>query len=351
VWTVTLADLRMRSRQFAVAVLGATLVFAMALVLAGLSGGFRAEASRTVDSVGADTFVVRAGAGGAFTSPAAIDGRLLAEVRAADGVRAADPLVVSPNQSLRSDRPDVFVHLVGVVPGGLGDPSAGDGAGLSGPDDALVDRLTGVRVGETFTIGGRQFHAVGRLQGHTYLGGTPSVYVPIDAARDVVFRGSDDMTAIAVAGRPATVPDGLAVMTTDATRADILVPLHNGIGTIDAIRDFLAVVAIVIIAAVVYLSALERRRDFAVLKAIGSSTGWLFGGIAVQATVVALVSAGLALAVEPLIAHAVPMQLDVPGWARLALPPAAVGIGLLASLSALRQVIRADPALAFGGPG
>ena len=58
------SDLRMRSRQFAIAVLGATLVFAMALVMAGLSGSFRAETRRTVAAVGADYFVVPAGTGG-----------------------------------------------------------------------------------------------------------------------------------------------------------------------------------------------------------------------------------------------------------------------------------------------
>jgi len=96
VWTVTLADLRMRARQFVIAVIGATLVFAMALVMAGLSGSFHAETKRTVDAVGADYFVVPAGTGGPFSSPAAVPGQVVQLARKTAGVTAADPLVVLP---------------------------------------------------------------------------------------------------------------------------------------------------------------------------------------------------------------------------------------------------------------
>jgi putative ABC transport system permease protein len=42
------------------------LVFAMMLDLAGLANGFRVEAQWTVDSMGVDRFVVKAGAAGPF---------------------------------------------------------------------------------------------------------------------------------------------------------------------------------------------------------------------------------------------------------------------------------------------
>jgi putative ABC transport system permease protein len=106
----------------------------------------------------------------------------------------------------------------------------------------------------------------------------------------------------------------------------------------------------VIIGAVVYLSALERRRDFAVLKAIGSSTRWLYGGLALQAGVLALVSAGLAVLLEHPIGAMMPMPLALPAGSVATLPPVALAIGLLASLSGLRLALRADPALAFGAP-
>ena len=44
--TVTLADLAYRYRQFLIAVVGAGVVMAMALLLAGLVGGFSSRSSR-----------------------------------------------------------------------------------------------------------------------------------------------------------------------------------------------------------------------------------------------------------------------------------------------------------------
>jgi putative ABC transport system permease protein len=349
VLTVTLADLRMRARQFAIAVVGATLVFAMALVMAGLAGGFRAEAGRTVDAVGADSFVVRAGGGGPFTSPADLNRRALAVVRRAPGVLAADPLVVQPSETLRTHEGQVFGHMIGTRPGGLGSPAPSEGRPLRHRGDAVVDVLTRLRVGEAFTIGAQHFTVVGRVSGMTYLAGTPSVYVTLADAQEVAFAGRHDMTSIAVRGiARAQLPPGLTVMTPDEARNDILTPLTNGIKSIDVVRDFLWCVAIVIIGAVVYLSALERRRDFAVLKAIGSSTRWLYSGLAIQASVMAVLSGALAIVIEPLLARMIPMQLAVSSSALAVLPVVALVIGLLASLSGLRQVARADPALAFG---
>ena len=347
-WTVTLADLRMRSRQFAIAVVGATLVFAMALLMAGLSGSFRAEAARTVNSVGADAFVVRAGGGGPFTSPADLDGRLLEQVRREPGVSKADPLVVQPSQALQLEHGSVYAHVLGVVPTGLGAPRVSSGRGLHRSTDAIADSLTHLRLGQQFHIGSRLFTVVGTMHGYSYMAGTPSVYVTLSAAQDVMFGGRPDVTAIAVLGTPERVPAGLQVMSPTAARQDILRPLKNGLTSIDIVRDFLWCVAIVIIGAVVYLSALERRRDFAVLKAIGSSTRWLYGGMAIQAGVVALVSGAMAIVIEPLLGKLIPMELAVPASALSVLPPVALLIGLLASLSGLRQAVRADPALAFG---
>jgi putative ABC transport system permease protein len=44
------------------------------------------------------------------------------------------------------------------------------------------------------------------------------------------------------------------------------------------------------------------------------------------------------------------MIVSVPAGAYLALPVAAILIGLLASVAGLRRVMAVDPALAFGGP-
>jgi putative ABC transport system permease protein len=165
----------------------------------------------------------------------------------------------------------------------------------------------------------------------------------------IAFAGRPDVTALAIRGRPTRIPPQAALVTPKQAEKDLLRTLANGLRSLDVITVFLWIVAVVIIGAVVYLSAMERRRDFAVLKAIGSSTQWAYGGLALQAGVVAIVSGALAIAIEPLVSRAIPMELAVPSRDLWLLLPIAVVIGLLASLSGLRQVMRADPALAFGG--
>ncbi len=60
-WTITIRDLLYRWRQFGIALVGAALVFALTLILTGMSAGFRAEAGRTVASIGADAWIVPTG--------------------------------------------------------------------------------------------------------------------------------------------------------------------------------------------------------------------------------------------------------------------------------------------------
>lgn len=56
-----LRDVQWRKRRLVIAIVSTGLVFAMTLVLTGLVNGFRVEAERTVDSMGVDAFVVKAG--------------------------------------------------------------------------------------------------------------------------------------------------------------------------------------------------------------------------------------------------------------------------------------------------
>ena len=56
-----LRDMQWRRRRFVIAVLSNAIIFAMTLVLTGLANGFRVEAEKTVDALGVDVFVVKAG--------------------------------------------------------------------------------------------------------------------------------------------------------------------------------------------------------------------------------------------------------------------------------------------------
>ena len=87
--TAALRDLQWRKRRFVIAIVGTGLVFAMTLVLTGLANGFRVEATRTVDSLGVDAFLVKPGATGPFLGSSAFPATKLQ----VPGVSIAVPLV------------------------------------------------------------------------------------------------------------------------------------------------------------------------------------------------------------------------------------------------------------------
>ena len=61
-------DLQFRRRRFIIAILATSLVFAIALILSGVSGGFHSEISRSVDSFDAGGWVVPTKAAGPFSN-------------------------------------------------------------------------------------------------------------------------------------------------------------------------------------------------------------------------------------------------------------------------------------------
>src|ERR1700683_1632073 len=93
---ITLADLRFRARQFVIAIVGASLVFAMTLLLAGLSAGFRNEIAQTVQGFGATSWVVQQGTAGRVGSLAPIPESYFSSVAHSPGVIQANPVVIVP---------------------------------------------------------------------------------------------------------------------------------------------------------------------------------------------------------------------------------------------------------------
>jgi putative ABC transport system permease protein len=349
VWLLALRDLQHRRRQFAVAVVGSSLVFAMALVLAGLSGGFRAEARNTVEAIGGDGFVVRAGGGGPFSGFSGMPAGMVRAVAALPGVTSAAPLVVTIQPLVpTTGGPKVDSHVVGFSAGDLGSPRAVRGRVPARDGEAAVDSRAKLGIGRQFTLAGRQLTVVGLTSGLSYDAGVPNVYVTLADAQHAAYGSVPTISAVAVRGRPAQLPAGLTYLNGVQAQDDILRHLHNALVAVDNTQAFLWLVAAIIIGTVTYLSVLERLRDFAVLKAVGASSRQLYSGLAVQAVVVAVAAAVLAILTARLLTPVIPMPTDIPMASLVLLPFVAVGVGLIASLTGMQQAIRVDPARAFG---
>jgi putative ABC transport system permease protein len=207
----------------------------------------------------------------------------------------------------------------------------------------------GLDIGDRLTLGGVEFSVVGRVSGHTLLGGTPNVYVSVEDAQRIAFQGQPLITAVVTEGTPAESPPGVTVLSPDEVVADTIHAMRNAIASIDNSRSLMWIVAAIIVAALMYVSSLERLRDFAVLKSLGSSSPLLFIGVAVQSVVVTLLAAGFAAGISRLMRPMFPLPVDVPADSYLLLPVVAVVVGLLSSLVALRRAVSVDPANAFAG--
>jgi putative ABC transport system permease protein len=121
---ITLHDLRYRARQFLIAVLGASLVFAMSLLLSGLAAGFSVEVDQTVGGTGAAAWVMAKGSPGRATSLppiTAAQATAAAVFLKTHGVKTADPVVIAPEAATVGSKIESIV-LVGYRPGGLGEP-------------------------------------------------------------------------------------------------------------------------------------------------------------------------------------------------------------------------------------
>ena len=343
---ITLRDLQYRKRQFAIAIVGTGLVFALALLLTGVSAGFHTEASDTVGATGADAWVVEKGVTGPFTSLSAMPAATAAALRGHGGIRQAEPFVALP-QTMRRDQDLVTISVIGAPPGRLGAPTVDDGRPLRATGEAVVDTKTGADIGSTFSIAGRRFRVVGEVENRTYLAGRPVVYTTISDAQRLAFDGRPLANAIVVTGSPSALPPGLVQLSNDDVETDMLRPLQGATSAINLLRALMWIVAAVIIGAIIYLSALERLTDFAVLKAIGGESRSLALGLCVQALIASLLAALLAAGLAQLLRPAFPLPITIGTSAYVAMVAVAVIVGVLASLAALRKVLRVDPALAF----
>ena len=348
-FSITLSDLLYRRRQFLIATLGAALVFAMTLLLAGLTAGFGVEINQTVGGFQADAWVVKAGSSGRVTSLTPMSDAATARVARTPGVTSATPVVVIP-QTASVDGSLQQVNLVGAPVGSApAHQPLTAGRQAAGPGQAVVDTRLHVGLGTHVAVGGHPFTVVGITSDRTLLGGIPNVYVGLRDAQVAAFEGARIISAVVVTGVPDRAPVGLAVLTGKQVDGASLDQMATAVSSINNSKLFMWLIAAVIVASLVYVTALERTRDFAVLKALGASSGSLYVGLAFQAVLVALIAAAVASLLAQFMIGVFAQPVDFPVSAYIELPLSAVAVGLLSSLIALRRAVAADPAKAFAG--
>lgn len=343
---IALRDLQFRLRRFLISVVAVALVLTLTLLLSGVAAAFDREVDDALARSGTDTWIVAADASGPFLGAIVMPESRVDEVRGLPGVGAASPLgFVSTTRTTPDGTEPVAVF--GVEPGGVGSPEVDEGTVLQATGQAVVDSSIG-DVGEEVELGGRTLEIVGRIDGATVLAGQPALYVTMSDLQQIAFSGAEVITSVAVRGTPADVPTDLRAIGTDAARDDLLRPIAPAKQTITLLSVLLWIVTGCIIGSVIYLSALERVRDFAVFKAIGVSTRDVLLGLVLQAVFLALLASAIAIVVARLLVPVVAMPVALPLDIVLLVPAIALAVSVLGSLAGVRRAVAVDPALAFG---
>jgi len=348
VWLLTLRDLQYRRLRVFVVVTLAAVVMALLFLMTGLVNQLEQEPYDTTAAIGGNQWVLAAGVSGPFTSAGTLP------LSGADALPGLTPIVVSrATLTAEGDEHGDEVVIVGgpldALGTTMGAPKLTSGRAVRAAGEVVVDEASGFHVGDRASLGALPVEVVGLTTDTTMFAGLPVVFTELGSAQDFTFHSRAVVSAFLTDARPTTVPEGVTVHSSADVAADALDPLQNAITSIDLVRGLLWFVTAVIIGAVVFLSALERQRDFAILRAMGTPRRTLLIGVATEAALIAFVAAVVAYALHWAMIPLFPLPVRVPARALWQIPLGAVAAALVAGAFGLRKVATADPASAFGG--
>ena len=344
VLVLTLRDLRHRLVRFVIITFVSGLVFAMLFLMNGIVAQFHREPAETTRSFGADRWLMGSGVTGPFTSISPMS------IYAGEGMASEQraPFVLAITTMRREGRAREVV-IVGHDASGLAAPRVVDGRASRAVGEIVTDRTAGAAIGSQVEISNHPFTVVGHTRHATVLAGLPLVYVSLREAQDTVFSNKDIVSGFLLRGHVGSPMPGTVLLTNAEIAKDTFHPLAKAVTAINLVRGLLWIIAAILVGAVVYLSAMERHRDFAVLKAVGSADRKLAGGLAIQAVLVALVAVAVGSVLQMLLKPAFPLRIAVPAADYVRLPVLAVAAALVAAAAGMRRVVRTDPATAFAG--
>jgi putative ABC transport system permease protein len=150
-------------------------------------------------------------------------------------------------------------------------------------------------------------------------------------------------------GHTPTVPAGLTVSSRAEAHKQLLRPWGQAINSLTIFAVLLWVVAAAIVGSALYLSAIERTRDFAVFRATGSTTRALVAGLLAQAAVLTSASGVLAIVIAVAISPVFPLPVTVTLSQMVVTLVVSIVVGLFAAMTGLRRAVSVEPALAFAG--
>lgn len=381
--------------------IGLGLLIGVTLVMAGVYRGMVDDGKALLDNSGADLWVVQQGTLGPYAESSSVNDDMYRALSAMLGVEEASNITYLTMQ-VRKGESDVRAMVVGIAPGGNGTSAGWPPYLITGRQitrshyEAVADVATGFTLGDRLTIRRNQYTVVGLTRRMVSSSGDPMVFIPLKDAQEAQFLRDNDAihqsrrrTAENPAFNRPGVPDLLeSVNTSKATNNfvnAVLVRLDPGVDpeqTANEIEKWkrltaytradmekiligkliatsakqigmflviLAVVSAAIVAFIIYTLTMDKIREIAVLKLIGTKNRTIAWMILQQSLVLGVIGFVVGKITATFAAPLFPKYV-------LLLPvDAAMGFGsvlvicALASLIAIRMALKVDPAEAIGG--
>ena len=380
--------------------IGLGLLIGVTLIMAGVYRGMIDDAQALLDNSGADLWVVQQDTLGPYAEPSSLPDDAYRSVRLTRGVEQAVNITYLTMQARRGSQ-DVRTMVVGVAPGASTQPGwprhLVAGRHLTHSHyEAVADIASGFALGDRIQIRRKQYTVVGLTRRMVSSGGDPMIFIPLKDAQEAQFLKDNDaiwqsrrrtqanpafnrpgapgvldaviasqssntsVNAVLVTLQPGHSADEVAQSIerwkrlTAYTRADMQEILVGKLISTSArqIGMFLAILAVVsaaIVAFIIYTLTMDKIREIAVLKLIGTKNRTIAGMILQQALALGMIGFVVGKITATLWAPIFPKYvLLVPSDSASGFVAVMV-ICVLASLIAIRAALKVDPAEAVGG--
>ena len=380
---------------------GLGLLIGVTLIMAGVYRGLVEDGRALLDNSGADLWVVQRDTLGPYAEPSSLNDDIYRTILAMPGVdRAAN--VTYLTMQVRKAENDVRAMVVGIAPGPIGSvpgwpPYLVAGRQITrGHYEAVADVASGLKLGDRLTIRRNQYAVVGMTRRMVSSSGDPMIFIPLKDAQEAQFLKDNDaiwqnrrrteanpafnrpgvpglldvviasqstnssVNAILVTLKPGQTPDEVAesirrwkrlTVYTRAQMEDIVVTklIASSAKQIGMFLVILAIVCAAIVAFIIYTLTMDKIREIAVLKLIGTrnrTIAWMIMqqalALGVIGFVVGKIAATFSAPIFPKYVFLVP-QDSIAGFLAMMV------ICVLASLVSIRMALKVDPAEAIGG--
>ena len=358
--------------RLAVTLVGILFSIVLVAVQLGLYLGARNLIISMIDRADGDLWVMAYGTKN-FEEAQAISVREKFAALSTPGVAKATPLIASFTEWRKPTGGSTIVVLIGAdhEDGGLSPWNIieGDVSGLGARDAVIVEKsylpdlgVTGA--GDTAQVGASRVRITGLTEGIRSFTVTPYVFTTLNRARTLLDMPADRITYVLVKLEPGAdakavrnairknVPDSEVLSKAEFRTRSLnhwLFATGAGVALIGGAILGL-IVGTVIVAQTLYSSTKDHLNEFATLRALGSSSGYIHKVILAQAALSAVLGYVLGMTIAMTIVYfsertALPIVMT-PGLAALLLG-LTLGMCAISAISAIGKVMRIDPAMVF----